>query len=158
MTPDPDPDRPGPEAMRAWRAFLEAHARVVDALERELRQEEDLPLAFYDVLVQLNEAPERRRRMQELAEAVLLSKSGVTRLVDRMEAAGLVAREPCADDRRVTWAVLTDAGFERLRVASRSHLRSVVRHFVDHVEPADLPALERALSAIAGADPPPTAA
>jgi DNA-binding MarR family transcriptional regulator len=121
--------RISPPKMAAWRAFLEAHARVTDVLARELRDEESLPLAWYDVLVQLQEAPDHRLRMQELAEAVLLSKSGLTRLVDRMERQGLVRRSACADDRRGILAELTDEGYATLRRTAGTHLRGVDEHF-----------------------------
>ena len=80
-------------SMRAWRLFLEVHARVVNRLELELRDETGMPLTWYDVLVQLSEAPGHKLRMQELARRVLISKSGLTRLVDRLCAAGYVERE-----------------------------------------------------------------
>ena len=82
--------------MLAWRRFLRAHALVTRRLENDLMAEHQLPLACYDVLVQLVEAPDRRLRMTELAERVLLSRSGLTRLVDRLEREGLVRREACA--------------------------------------------------------------
>jgi DNA-binding MarR family transcriptional regulator len=112
-------------------------------LEAELLAEQDLPLASYDVLVQLAEAPGRRLRMTELADAVLLSRSGVTRLVDRLEKAGLVARCPVETDGRGVAARLTDAGLDRLRTASRTHLRGVGQHFVDRLDDTDLHVLER---------------
>ncbi|OLT03889.1 MarR family transcriptional regulator [Pseudonocardia sp. CNS-004] len=127
----------------AWRAFLRAHASVMRTLEAELLAEQDLPLASYDVLVQLAEAPGRRLRMTELADAVLLSRSGVTRLVDRLEKAGLVARCPVETDGRGVAARLTDAGLDRLRTASRTHLRGVGQHFVDRLDDTDLHVLEQ---------------
>lgn len=142
------------QQLRVWRLFLEAHAVVTDALERELRVEEDLPLAFYDVLVQLHEAPDRRHRMQDLAAAVLLSKSGLTRLVDRMQAEGLVERVRGDADRRVTWAVLTERGVRRLRETAPSHLRSVERHFLAHLDASALPTLAEALQAVVDAASP----
>lgn len=138
--------------MAAWRAFLEAHRRVVDVLEAELREQEDLPLSWYDVLVQLSESPTRSLRMQELADAVLLSKSGLTRLVDRMEAADLVSRRPVADDGRGIEAVLTDAGFDRLRGAAPTHVAGVRRHFADHLRPGEAAVLGQALARIADPD------
>ena len=96
--------------MRAWRLFLEVHARVVNRLELELREETGMPLTWYDVLVQLSEAPEHKLRMQELARRVLISKSGLTRLVDRLCAAGYVERESDPEDGRGTLAVMTRAG------------------------------------------------
>lgn len=135
--------------MSAWRGFLEAHRRVTDVLEAELREREDLPLAWYDVLVQLSESPTRSLRMQELADAVLLSKSGLTRLVDRMQDASLVERAPCDDDGRGIMAVLTDAGQARLREAAATHVTGVREHFADVLRPGEAAILAQALSRIA---------
>ena len=132
----------------AWRTFLRAHARVIRELERELIAEQDLALTDYDVLVQLAAAPERRRRMSELAEALLLSRSGATRLVDRLVADGLVERVVCEDDRRGQWAALTEQGHERLRRAAPTHLRGIDEHFLDRLSPEDLRALRRMLEPI----------
>jgi DNA-binding MarR family transcriptional regulator len=131
------------EELAAWRSFLRAHARITRALEAELVAGQRLSLASYDVLVQLAEAPQRRLRMTELADAVLLSRSGVTRLVDRLERAQLVARSPVESDGRGVAAHLTDAGLERLRVAAGTHLAGVARHFADRLDADDLAALER---------------
>lgn len=109
----------------AWRTFLRAHATLVRRLEAELVAEHELPLASYDVLVQLSESPSRSLRMTELAERVLLSRSGLTRLVDRLVRDGLVERQACPQDARGTLAVLTPAGLERLRAAWPTHLRGV---------------------------------
>jgi DNA-binding MarR family transcriptional regulator len=130
--------RPAKDELSAWRNFLRAHAHVTRALERELLAEQQLSLAAYDVLVQLAEAPGRQLRMTDLAEAVLLSRSGVTRLVDRLEQAGLVARERTSDDGRGVVAVLTEDGLQRLRIAARTHLDGVVRHFVARLQPDEL--------------------
>ena len=129
--------------LSSWRAFLRAHAVITRTLETELLAEQDLSLAAYDVLVQLVEAPDQRLRMTELADAVLLSRSGVTRLVDRLERAGLVSRCPVESDGRGVAAQLTPAGLARLRGASRTHLGGVVRHFAEHLDADDLAALER---------------
>jgi DNA-binding MarR family transcriptional regulator len=141
---------PTRDQLAAWRAFLRAHASITRALEVELLAEQDLPLASYDVLVQLAEAPDRRLRMTELADAVLLSRSGVTRLVDRLEKGGLVARCPVESDGRGVAARLTDAGLDRLRTASRTHLRGVAHHFVARLDEADLRVLERISRHLAG--------
>lgn len=140
-----------PAEMAAWRGFLEAHRYLTDLLEAELRDREDLPLTWYDVLVQLSEAPGRARRMQELAEAVLLSKSGLTRLVDRMEQAGLVERRASDDDGRGVLAGLTDAGFARLREASATHVAGVREHFSDLLDDEETVVLARALKRVAEA-------
>lgn len=132
------PDQPSPDGMTAWRLFLKTHATINRRLESELMAEKDLALASYDVLVQLAEAPERRLRMTELAGAVLLSRSGLTRLVDRLVRDELVIREPCEDDARGTFAVLTTAGVARLREASKVHLRGVVRHMTSRLSEEEL--------------------
>ena len=134
--------------LAAWSAFLRAHARVVRELERELQDEQRLALTDYDVLVQLAAAGERRLRMSELADRLLLSRSGATRLVDRLVAEGLVERVTCDTDRRGQWAALTDAGYERLRDASPTHLRGVAAHFLDRLSPDELASLEDILDRI----------
>lgn len=148
---DAGPTRIDARRLAAWRAFLEAHARVTELLERELRGRQDLPLTWYDVLVQLSEAPDNRLRMQDLAGRVLLSKSGLTRLVDRMQAAGLVERVECPHDRRGTFAALTPDGYATLRRSTRSHLAGVAEHFTDHLDADDAEALRRILGRIAAA-------
>ena len=144
--------RVSPEQMVVWRRFLEVHAVVVGALEAELDEARSLPLAWYDVLVSLHEAPGHRMRMQDLARRVLFSRSGLTRLVDRMVDAGYVEREPCEDDRRGTFAVLTPAGATCLRQASGVHLRGVRDHFVAHLDDADVAAMAAALAKILAAE------
>lgn len=150
--PHPPRPRASPtgEQLAAWRSFLRAHASITRALEAELLAEQGLPLASYDVLVQLAEAPDRRLRMTELADAVLLSRSGVTRLVDRLEKSGLVARCPVESDGRGVAARLTDAGLDRLRTASRTHLRGIAHHFASRLDEADLRVLERISRRLAG--------
>jgi DNA-binding MarR family transcriptional regulator len=134
--------------LAAWQTFLRAHAHVVRALERELSDDQGLALTDYDVLVQLSAAEHRRLRMSELADRLLLSRSGVTRLIDRLVAEGLVERVTCDTDRRGQWAALTDAGYERLRRASPTHLRGVAAHFLDRLSAEDLAALERMLGSV----------
>jgi DNA-binding MarR family transcriptional regulator len=129
--------------LAAWSAFLRAHARVVRELEHELQAEQRLALTDYDVLVQLANAPDRRLRMSDLADRLLLSRSGATRLVDRLVAQRLLERVMCDIDRRGQWASLTDAGYERLRQASPTHLRGVAEHFLDRLTAEELAALER---------------
>jgi DNA-binding MarR family transcriptional regulator len=121
-----------------WRSFLRAHARLVRVLETELVAEHPITLGAYDVLVQLAEAPDRRLRMAELADAVLLSRSGVTRLVDRLEVAGMVTRERFDGDGRGVVAVITTKGVDTLRAAARTHLAGVVRHFVENFDREEL--------------------
>lgn len=112
----------------AWRAFIRAHAGLIDLLGHELEAERGLPLTFYDVLVNLSEAG-GRLRMSDLADAVVLSRSGVTRVVDRMERTGYVKRERCPSDRRGSFATLTAKGQRALREAWPVHARGVAEHF-----------------------------
>jgi DNA-binding MarR family transcriptional regulator len=144
-----------PAHMTAWRNFIEAHARVLSRLSRELQDEESLPLTWYDVLVQLSEAEDRSLRMQDLADRVLLSQSGLTRLVDRLQRAGLVERVRCAEDGRGFFARLTPDGLDALRRAYPTHLRGVREWFADALTPEEAEVLTRALGRIAGNARPP---
>jgi DNA-binding MarR family transcriptional regulator len=136
-----------------WRTFLRAHATVTRRLEADLLAEHDLSLPSYDVLVQLSEAPERRLRMTELAERVLLSRSGLTRLVDRLERDGLVERRACPSDARGTLAVLTDAGFAKLETAYRTHLRGVAEHVTGRFTADEVQQLGALLGKLVGDGP-----
>jgi DNA-binding MarR family transcriptional regulator len=119
----------------AWVGFLKAQRRVLDQLEAELRTEHDLSLSEYEVLLHLNNAPNRRLRMGELAENVLLTPSGLTRLADRMIAAGLISRQGCPEDRRVSYLALTPSGRARFKAAAPTHVRGVHTHFARHLCP-----------------------
>src|SRR5204863_4850201 len=141
--------RRGDDRLAAWRAFLEAHARVSRRLDDELRAAHGISLAEYDALVQLVETPEQRLRMNQLAERVLLSRSGVTRLIDRLVADGLVTRRACTTDARGAEAVLTAEGRARLRAATPTHLRGVREYFLESIAPDDLAILTRSLGASA---------
>jgi DNA-binding MarR family transcriptional regulator len=134
----------------AWRSFLRAHAKVTRVLDAELAAECDLPLGSYEVLLHLNEAPDRRLRMTDLADRVVLSRSGLTRLVDRLERDALIRRESCPSDARGTNAVLTDAGYERLRAAAPVHLRGVREHLLDLLTEDELAVVAAAFGRVAG--------
>lgn len=133
--------RPNPTALDSWRVFLRAHAVITRRLEAELMAEQDLPLASYDVLVQLVEAPGRRLRMTELASAVLLSRSGLSRLVDRLQREGLVSREAASEDGRGMYAVLQPAGLIRLKNAAPTHLRGIAEHMTNKYSEGELDTL-----------------
>ncbi len=137
--------RPGPTALASWRVFLRAHAVITRRLESELLAEQDLPLASYDVLVQLVDAPGHRLRMTALASAVLLSRSGLSRLVDRLQREGLVSREAASEDGRGMYAVLQPAGVSRLRDAAPTHLRGVAEHMTSKFSDDELDALRALL-------------
>ena len=140
-----------PAQLAAWRTFLEAHARTTELLARELKESEGIALTWYDVLVQLSEADGHRLRMQELAEQVLLSKSGLTRLIDRMERHHLVHRSACPSDRRGTFAELTPEGLAMLRKAAPTHLRGVREHFAELLDDDEAAMLTELLGRIADA-------
>jgi DNA-binding MarR family transcriptional regulator len=133
-----------------WRTFLHAHALLSRRLDDELRAEQGMSLAEYDALVQLAATPGRRLRMNQLADRVLLSRSGITRLVDRLVADGLVCRTQCSSDARGAEAVLTDTGVDRLRDASATHLRGVDRYFLAPLSAAELTRLGQSLGAVVG--------
>ena len=132
----------------AWRSLIHAHARLTRTLDEELQAAHHLSLAEYDALLQLVNAPDRRLRMSVLADRVLLSRSGITRLVDRLVAAGMVERSQCSTDARGAEAALTPAGLDRLREASPTHLDGVGRLFLDVVDPADRAAVQRAMDRV----------
>jgi DNA-binding MarR family transcriptional regulator len=129
----------------SWRTFLHAHARLTRRLDDELRASHGLSLAEYDALLQLAQAPGRRLRMSVLADRVLLSRSGITRLVDRLVADGMVERSTCTTDARGAEASLTRSGLDRLRTASATHLEGVRRYFLDTIAADDRQAMERGL-------------
>jgi len=120
-----------PAELGAWRGLLRVHSALVKALDAELIATHGLPLTSYEVLINLQAAPGRRRRMAELADSVLLSRSGTTRLVDRLE------RDTCDSDGRGCFAVLTDSGEELLSRARATHLEGVRERFLRHFEPAE---------------------
>jgi DNA-binding MarR family transcriptional regulator len=136
------------KGIAAWRAFLETHATVIKALEREMEEEQGLPLTWYDILAHLDRAPQGRLRMQVLAECVFLSRSGVTRLIDRMEKLGLVRRDHCSVDRRGYYAVITEDGKTALSRAMPGHLRGIQQHFLHHLNGEDISGLHAALSKV----------
>ena len=130
-----------PGELAAWRGFLRVHAALTKQLDAELAAVHGLPLRSYEVLLHLADAPEGRMRMSELAETVLLSRSGLTRLVDRLEREGLVRRESCRSDARGANAIVTGAGRERLRCARTTHLEGVRERFLDRLSAAEQRAL-----------------
>ena len=133
----------------SWRAWLSAVTLLTDQLNRDLVAQHGLTGMDYEILVRLSESPGRRIRMSDLAELALSSRSRLSHQIDRMEAAGLVQRESCEDDRRGAFAVLTDLGWERLVQAAPDHVMSVRQHLVDVLTPEEFAALGRACGKIA---------
>ena len=137
------------EQLDAWRVFLGCAFALIDILDAELQEEAGMTLRSYDVLVQLEEA-EGGLRMTELAGRILASKSGFTRVIDRMEEAGLVRRERPPDDRRVVLVFVTPAGLEALRAARVVHRRGIQEHFLQHLSERDVQVLARVLGKLRG--------
>jgi DNA-binding MarR family transcriptional regulator len=138
---------PSPERLRAWRLYFESALALVDVLDAELERDAGIPLRWYDVLVQLEETPDGVR-MNELAERILYSKSGFTRVVDRMEEAGLVRRVRPENDRRSILVVLTDEGRATMERARRHHRHAIEQHFSRHLADTDIKALARGLEKV----------
>ncbi|MDX1512215.1 MAG: MarR family transcriptional regulator [Gammaproteobacteria bacterium] len=136
-----------PDSLDTWRAFLGAHSRLTQAIERDLEAAGVIPLTWYDVLYALHQAPGRCLRMHELADAVVLSRSGLTRLVDRLHKAGLVQRERCPEDGRGQFAVLSRSGTAALRRAWPVYANSIREHFARLLTPADARRLAKVFSA-----------
>lgn len=130
----------GPES-RAWRGFLGAYSHIIGELDTELGQAEGLPLTSYEVLLHLAGAPGHSLRMAELADRILLSRSGLTRLVDRLARRGLVERRACPSDRRGCSTVLTGEGMTRLRSAAAVHVAGVRRHVTNRLSAQELEAM-----------------
>ncbi len=139
------------EQQRVWRAYLLGSARLSDKLDADLRKF-GIDLAEYEILVCLEEVPDRRLRMSELAEAVHQSRSRLTHTIARMEKSGLVTRTTCPTDRRGVWAEVTEAGLELLRTAAPSHVAAVRKNFVEAIGEADYAALGRAFDAVLEVD------
>ncbi|GAC1324684.1 MAG: MarR family transcriptional regulator [Chloroflexota bacterium] len=135
--------------LASWRSFINAHAAVVARIEQELSATGQIPLTSYDVLVALAEAPDHRLRMNDLARrVVVLSRSGMTRLVDRLEHDGLLRRERTAEDRRGAYAVITDGGLAALDGARPVYARGIVDHFTRHLSDEEVRTLTAALERI----------
>src|SRR5947199_10439257 len=135
---------PSAGRLRAWRLYFESALALIDVLDAELERDAGIPMRWYDALVQLEETPQGLR-MNELAERILYSKSGFTRVVDRMEEAGLVQRVRPENDRRSILVLLTDEGRTAMERARRHHRHAIEQHFSRHLSDTDIKALTRAL-------------
>ncbi|MDQ3871074.1 MAG: MarR family winged helix-turn-helix transcriptional regulator [Chloroflexota bacterium] len=144
------------DRVEAWRRLLVAHAAALGAIEADLEAGDQIPLPWYDVLLELDAAPGRRYRMQELAEHVVLSRSRVSRIVDELQREGLVVREPDPSDGRASLAVLTEHGRAALRRAAPVYLASIERHFTSHLSDRDRRQLVDALGKVIAAHTHPT--
>jgi len=131
----------------AWAALLRTHAAVLPKLARALA-EVGLPISWYDVLLVLNAAPERRLRMSELGRAAVVSREQVSRVVTELERAGLVERQPNPDDKRSSFAAITPLGRTRLRSAAPAYLEAIDRHFTSHLEEQEVAVISGALGRV----------
>jgi DNA-binding MarR family transcriptional regulator len=138
---------PKPERLRCWRLFFESAMALLDVLDSELQSAVGIPQRWYDVLIHTEESPDGVP-MTELADRILYSKSGFTRVIDRMEEAGLVERVRPPNDRRSILVVMTEKGRKKLQSARRHHRDGIQRHFSQHLTDADVKALTRALEKV----------
>ncbi len=125
------------EEAAAWVGFLRSHATLVRELDASLTEAHGLPLSSYEVLLRLSREPEGMQRMSDLAEAVWLSRSGITRLIDRLEREGLVERRACPSDARGSFAVITPAGLARLEEARSTHVADVRDRFLSRLDASE---------------------
>lgn len=131
-----------------WKLFLTVHTRLVEQVEQDFRQAKLPPFEWYDVLIALKQAPDQRLRLSELADVLLVNRTNVTRLIDRMEQAELIRREACQDDRRGAFAVLTKAGLKMQQKMWSVYAQSIDQYFGRHLTEADVAVFTKALSAI----------
>jgi DNA-binding MarR family transcriptional regulator len=133
----------------SWRAWIAASLLLPDRLSRDLQEESGISLPDYEILVYLSEAPEHRLRMSDLAARTLSSRSRLSHQVDRLSDAGLVDRQPCSDDRRGYFAVLTSAGWDFLVATAPAHVASVREHLVDVLTPEEFAEFGRLCAKVA---------
>jgi DNA-binding MarR family transcriptional regulator len=138
-------------ALEAWRGYLQSHASILRALDAELIAEHGMTTRDYEVLLYLAQAPDRRLPMSTLAESTMLTRSGITRLIDGLVASGSIERRSCSNDARVSYAELTDAGYEKLREAGCTHVASIRRLFLEHFDAEEIEQLASLLSRLPGA-------
>ncbi|WP_123040385.1 MarR family winged helix-turn-helix transcriptional regulator [Cohnella candidum] len=141
-------DRVTEQELSVWRLFIQTHSKIIEKIEGDLAEEKRVPLSTYDVLIELFEAPGRKLRLGDLTKKVVLTKSGLTRLVDRMEKEGLLKREKSEEDKRGAYAVLTEAGETELRRAWPVYAKGIKTYFAKPLEEADLQALNKALEVL----------
>lgn len=141
----------GGAALEAWRSFLQSHASILRALDAELVTEQGMTARDYEVLLYLAQAPERKLAMSALAERTMLTRSGITRLVDGLVGDGLIERIACPRDARISYASLTDTGYRKLRSAGRTHIAGIRRLFLSSYSPDEIQQLADLLGRLPGA-------
>jgi DNA-binding MarR family transcriptional regulator len=140
-------------SLDAWRSYLQSHASIMRVLDAELVAEHGMTTRDYEVLLYLAQSPDRKLAMSALAERTMLTRSGITRLVDGLVSSGWIERVSCARDARVSYAQLTDVGYEKLRSAGCAHVRSIQRLFLEHFAAEEIEQLASLLSRLPGAHP-----
>lgn len=138
-------------ALEAWRSYLQSHASILRELDAELLAAHDLTTRDYEVLLYLSQEEDQRLPMSALAESTMLTRSGITRLVDGLVARGLIERVSCPNDARVSYARLTEPGHEKLRQAGCTHIASIRRLFLEHFTPEETELLATLLGRLPGA-------
>ena len=138
-------------ALEAWRSYLQSHASILRVLDADLAADHGLTTRDYEVLLYLSQAEDRRLPMSALAERTMLTRSGITRLIDGLVASGLIERVSCPNDARVSYAHLTDTGYEKLRQAGCSHVTSIRKMFLEHFSPEEVELLASLLRRLPGA-------
>lgn len=144
-------DRLDGAALEAWRSYLQSHASILRELDTELRASHGLTSRDYEVLLYLAQAPERRLPMSALATSTMLTRSGITRLVDGLVQAGFIERVSCPNDARISYARLTETGYGKLRDAGCTHIRSIQRLFLEHFSSEEIELLASLLGRLPGA-------
>ena len=138
-------------ALDAWRSYLRSHASILRMLDAELAAEHGMTARDYEVLLYLSQADDQRLPMSALAERTMLTRSGITRLIDGLVAAGLIERVSCPNDARVSYAQLTASGYEKLRQAGCTHVAGIHRLFLEHFTPEEIDQLSALLARLPGA-------
>ena len=141
------------DALEAWRSYLQSHATILRMLDAELVSEHAITTRDYEVLLYLAQAPDRKLPMSALAESTMLTRSGITRLVDGLVAGGFIERTACLSDARVSYAQLTDQGMDKLRSAGCTHVGSIRRLFLEHFSAEETSRLASLLGRLPGAQP-----
>ena len=140
-------------SVSAWEITLRTVGGALKVMERDMQDESDLPMTWYDVIINLYFVPGRRLRMQALGDALILTRSGVTRLVDRVEAAGLVRREAAVEDRRGYYAILTEEGAQTVERVQPIHMKSIERNVTQYLDAEECSALYRIMNKIWNGNP-----
>ena len=145
------PERLDGAALEAWRSYLQSHASILRELDASLVAEHGITTRDYEALLYLAQAPDRSLAMSELADRTMLTRSGITRLIDGLVEAGWIERVPCESDARVSYARLTESGHEKLRLAGCAHVAAIRRLFLEHFTPTEIDQLAVLLSRLPGA-------